>query len=234
MESYELSVDKLSSLFAPGRDLDVLLAGRTLYQEKAVYRSRVLGLQEGDLALSPSDPPLPAPVLGRAVEITVVDQTEGGARRYGYQTSVLDVLEDFPTQEGATKAMVVMFPRSDDVYPTSLRRARRYQVPQEGFLELALEGEPSLRLLDISVKGLRFLHPGPDPGWEVDHLLYPTLVIHGQPYALTGRMAGAKPVEGGLEYSMELGVLHLDAWTSLLVALHELEHGPEALKEEWH
>lgn len=79
-----------------------------------------------------------------------------------------------------------------------------------------------------------FLHPGPDPGWGVDQLIHPTLLIHGQPYPLTGRVAGAKPVEGGLEYSMELGVLHLDAWTSLLVALHELDHGPEGQKEEWH
>jgi hypothetical protein len=144
------------------------------------------------------------------------------------------VVSDYPGQEGATKAVVVMFPRAYDVYPTNLRRAKRFQVPSQGFLDLTLEGGEPVRLLDISVKGLRFLHPDPPVPWQVDALLRPTLIIHEQPYPITGRVAGVKPAEGGAEVSMELGVLHLDAWTSLLVALHELEHGPEGRKEGWH
>lgn len=225
----------VNDLFAAGRDLDILLAGRSSWQEKAVRRAKVLGLAEGDLALSPPEPALPHPLLGRAVEITVLDKRPGGRpRRYGYQTSVLDVVDDYPGGDGATRALVVMFPRADDVYPTNLRRAKRFAVPPGGFLGLALEGGERVRLLDISVKGLRFVHPDPRPPWRVDSLLRPTLVIHDQPYAITGRVAGIKPAQDGTEVSMELGVLHLDAWTSLLVALHELEHGPQARKEGWH
>jgi hypothetical protein len=235
MEVNDWNQEWLNGLFAPGRDLDILLAGRSTWQEKAVRRAKVLGLAEGDLALSSPEPALPQPVLGRAVEITVLDKRPGArSRRYGYQTSVLDVVSDYPGQTGSTKAVVVMFPRADDVYPTNLRRAKRFAVPSQGFLGLALEGGDPVRLLDISVKGLRFLHPEIRLPWQVDGLLRPTLIIHEQPYPITGRVAGIKPAASGTEVSMELGVLHLDAWTSLLVALHELEHGPEGRKEGWH
>lgn len=235
MEGNDWNQEWLGGLFAPGRELDILLAGRSTWQEKAVRRAKVLGLAEGDLALSAPEPPLPQPVLGRAVEITVLDRRVGGRpRRYGYQTSVLDVIDDFPGVGGDSRAVVVMFPRADDVYPTNLRRAKRFAVPSQGFLRMALENGEPVHLLDISVKGLRFLHPSSQPPCTVDGLLRPTLIIHEQPYAIAGRVAGVKPAEGGAEVSMELGVLHLDAWTSLLVALHELEHGPQSRKEGWH
>lgn len=234
MEADELTPDKLNRLFAPGRWLDVLLTGRTSFQEKAVRRARILGLQDGDLAMSLPEPPLPSPVLGRAVEITVVDSFGGKPRRYGYQTSVLDVVDDYPAPEGAARAVVVMFPRAGDIYPTSLRRSKRFPVPPDGFLVLAMEGEPRLRLLDISVKGLRFLHPDPNPRWDLEQEIRPLLLIDSLPYQLTGKVAGVNRVDEGLEYCMELGVLHLDAWTSLLVALHQLEHGPEGRKEGTH
>ncbi len=231
----DIDSEQLAMMFAPGRQVDVLLAGRVSHGERSVRQARILGQQEGDLAMSHPQPPLPAPVLGQPVEVTVVWEGGDKPQRYGFQTSVLDTLDDFPDPEGAGRAVVVMFPRSQDVYPTSLRQARRFAVPPDGFLTVRLEGAPPLTLRDISVKGMRLFWPGELPAHlDLDAQVQPILLIHEQPFQVPARVAGIQEQPGGREISLDLGILRLDVWTSLLVALHELEHGapPQDIIEE--
>jgi hypothetical protein len=50
-----------------------------------------------------------------------------------------------------------MFLHSDDVYSTSLRWAKRFAVSSQDFQRMALEDGEPVCLLDLSVKGWRFL-----------------------------------------------------------------------------
>lgn len=225
--SREIDPEKLSDLFSPGKQVDVLLGHRESQQERSVRRAMILGQQEGDLAMSPPEPPLPEPVLGRPMEVTIVAEGQGEPGRYGFQTMVLDMVADYPGEQGGGQAVVVMFPRPEDVYPTSLRQAKRYKVPTGGFLSASRADAPGLELLDISAKGLRLFWPGVLPGdLGPESEVRLALNIHDEQYQVVGRVAGISPRQDGQEISLDLGVLPLDLWTSLLVSLHELEHGP--------
>lgn len=227
MENDDMNPDRLSRLFSPGRQVDVLVGDRESFQDKAVRHAHILGQQEGDLAMSQPDPPLPEPLLGQLVEVTVVSDDQDGPSRFGFQATVLDTLDDFPGPGRGSHAVVVMFPRPEDIYPTSLRQAKRYKVPSGGFLSAWREDAPGLELLDVSAKGLRLFWPGSLPdGVGQDSTIKVTLHIHDEQYQVTGRVVVISPREGGQDLSLDLGVLPLDLWTSLLVSLHELEHGP--------
>lgn len=215
---------RLKAVFAPGRSLQVLLDGRRTWQRNAVRHAQLLAVMDDEMALSLPEPPLPPPLLGQDVEISaLLDEAPGQRRRYAYPCTILDVLPDFAGPRGPQPALVVMFPREDDLYPTSLRKIRRLAVPPEAPLQLWL-GDQRLNLLDISQKGLRFsdgerlaaLSPGDE--------LQLKLVVHDEPQKLHGRVASVHLGSWGWEVSLELGILPLDSWTSLLEALQELEH----------
>lgn len=225
LSSQPWTSDRLKKIFAPGRGLKVLLEGRRAWQRQAVRHAVVLAAEGDEMTLSLPEPPLPPPLLGQALEITVLDgQAPGPARRFAYASSILDELPSFPSPQGTRPAMVVMFPRPQDMYPTSLRKARRYAVPPQSPLQLWLEDQ-RLNLLDISQKGLRFgngetladLRPGDEMKLK--------LVIHDEPQKVNGRVAAVNPGPRGREISLELGILPLDAWTSLVEVLNELEQG---------
>jgi hypothetical protein len=204
--------------------LQVLLAGRRTWERSAVRHARILEVTEDEMVLSLPQPPLPLPLLGQELEISVLLDEAGGPRgRYAFPCSILDVLPPDAATEGAQPAMVVVFPRERDTYPTSLRQARRFTVTPESSLQLWL-GDQRLKLLDISQKGLRFsdgeLLAGCRPGDD----LRLRLVVHDEPQKLHGRVAAVNHGERGWEVSLELGILPLDAWTSLMGALQELEH----------
>lgn len=219
-----LTQDDVARLLAPGRALDLLLEGRGTWQRQAVRQSSVLERDGGELVILTPSPPLPSPLLGLGVEVTALDDGERGERRrYAYRTNILDVLDDHPNAPGAAEALVVIYPSPRDVYATSLRKAKRFPVPPDAPLGLSVAGQP-MRLLDISLKGMRFsdlgrldrCHPG--DGLEL------LLAIHDQPQKAKGRVAAVNRAAAGQEISLELGIMPLDVWTSLSEALLELEH----------
>jgi hypothetical protein len=219
-----LTREEVSSLLAPGRPLDLLLEGRGSWRQQAVCRSRVLERDGDELIIRTPQPPLPSPLLGLGVEVTALGETgQGQIRRFAYRSSILDVLEDHPGAVEPDSALVVIYPSPRDIYATNLRKARRYQVPPEAPLGLTVSGQ-AMRLLDISLKGLRFSDQGllapcrPGDGIEM------VLSIHDQAQRAKGRVAGVDAAEGRQEVSVELGIMPLDVWTSLSEALLELEH----------
>lgn len=217
--------DRVAREFAPGRGLDLLLAEPNPWERKAVRQCRVLGQAQGDLALTPPLPPLPEPLLGQAVEITTLCDLEAGRkRRYAYRTSVLDVLEDYLGEAGPVPAVVVMFPRPGDIYATTLRKAKRFLPPPGGPLVLRGDGY-DLTLLDISVKGLRMRSGADAPAFQPGQRVMLTLVVRDTPHQVRGRVMAVLPAPGGQEVSLELGIMPLDVWTSLLETLQELERG---------
>jgi hypothetical protein len=216
--------ERLKALFAPGRQVQVLLAGRRVWQRNAVRHAAILEVMEDEIILSQPRPPLPPPWLGQPVEISVLlDDGPGQQLRYAYTCSILDVLPAYPGPQGPQPAVVVMYPREEDIYPTSLRKARRLAVPPGAPLQLWLAGQ-SLKLLDISQKGLRFSGGEQLSGYRPGDDLRIKLMVHDEPQKMHGRVAAVNRAAEGWEVSMELGILPLDAWTSLLEALQELEH----------
>lgn len=232
MSSQHWTSHRLKEVFAPGRGLKVLLDGRRAWQQQAVRHAVILAAEGDEMTLSQPEPPLPPPLLGQALEITVLDTQEPGpARRFAYASSILDELPSFASAQGTRPAVVVMFPRPEDMYPTSLRRARRFAVSPQTPLQLWLE-DRRLNLLDISQKGLRFSNgetlAGCRPGDEIKL----NLMIHDEPQKVHGRVAAVTPGPRGREISLELGILPLDAWTSLVEVLNELGQGAANQKDK--
>ncbi|MFH1033071.1 MAG: PilZ domain-containing protein [Pseudomonadota bacterium] len=222
------SSQRLREVFTPGRQVQVLLAGRRAWQHSAVRHASVLEALEDELILSQPQPALPPPWLGQALEITVLlRQAPGGQSRHAYQSSILDVLPVFDGPQGPGPAVVVMYPREEDLYPTSLRKARRLAVPSQAPLQLWL-ADQRLKLLDISQKGLRFSGGEFLSGYQPGQEMRLRLVVHDEPQRVHGRVAAINRVSAGREVSLELGILPLDAWTSLLEALQELEHAAQS------
>lgn len=203
--------------------MQVLLAGRRTWERSAVRHARILAVMDDEMVLSQPEPPLPLPLLGQDLEISVLmEETGGPRRRIAFPCSILDVLPPDAATAGAQPALVVMFPREQDIYPTSLRKARRYAVTPEAPLQLWLEDQ-RLNLLDISQKGLRFSNGEMLAGYRPGDDLRLRLVVHDEPQKVRGRVTAVNHGERGWEVSLELGILPLDAWTSLLEALQELE-----------
>jgi hypothetical protein len=221
MRDLEWTSQKLAQVFAPGREVLVLLPGRETFRRRALRQSLILGLHQEDLALTPPEPPLPAPLLGQALEVTVLAPEGKRHQRYAYRTNVLDVLDDFPAAPRG-EAVVVMYPRQEDVYATSLRKARRYRVtPEAPARLLGPAGEAAL--LDISIKGLRCVWPGQPEDLAVGDPIQLTLVIHDEAFKINGRVAGLATLADRCELSVELGILALDAWASLQELIAKLE-----------
>lgn len=222
MHGVDWTSEQLAKAFAPGREVLILLPGRESYRRRASRQAVVLGLHQGDLALSQPEPPLPEPLLGLPLEITILVPVGNRHQRYAYRSPVLDVLDNYPPGPQG-RAVVVMFPRRDDIYPTSLRKARRYQVAPVSSARLLGPGGEPLSLLDISVKGLRYLRDGQGEGPVVgDHVQF-TLEIHDEGFAVHGRVASINNMADQREISVELGILPLDAWASLQELIAELE-----------
>jgi len=217
--------ESLQEIFAPGRGLKVLLEGRHAWQRHAVRHAVILAVGDGEMTLSQPEPALPPPLLGLALEITALGgEARGHRQRYAYVSSILDALPAYPATQGPMPAVVVMYPRPEDIYPTNLRKVRRYPVAPDTPLQLWLE-DRRLNLLDISHKGLRFSNGEDLAGCRPGDEMKLSLVIHDEPQKVHGRVAAVTPGPQGREISLELGILPLDAWTSLLEALQELEHG---------
>ncbi|MCA1905040.1 MAG: PilZ domain-containing protein, partial [Desulfarculus sp.] len=79
------------------------------------------------------------------------------------------------------------------------------------------------QLIDLSVKGLRCIWspdaPTPNPGEALELVL----VIHDENFRVKGRVAGVRRDGERREVAMELGILPLDAWTSLQELIQTLE-----------
>ena len=214
--------ERLEEVFSPGRRVDLLLSGQDRAPRQAVRQSRVLGRNQDDLALSQPQPGLSRPSLGQPLEVTVLVEDQGAPQRYGYRTSVLDLLDDFPDQVDPPPTLVVMFPRCEDIYATNLRRARRYRVgPQVPVALLCREVEA--QVLDLSIKGLRFDWRGPGPSLAEGDLLELVLIIHDEKFRVKGRVARVFTPDDHTEVSVNLGILPLDAWTSLQELIQTLE-----------
>lgn len=222
MHGVNWNSDQVAEAFAPGRELLVLLPGRASFHRRAMRQAVVLGLQQGDLAISMPKPALPEPLLGQALEITTLAPEGGRHQRFAYRTAVLDVLDDYPPAPDG-RALAVMYPRGQDIYATSLRRARRYRVPAAAPARLFSADGLALVLVDISIKGLRCLWDGQEAPPGVDAVVPVTLEIHDEAFNISGRVAGVKPAERGREVSLELGILPLDAWASLQELIATLE-----------
>ena len=124
MQDVEWTTQRLAEAFATGREILVLLPGRETFRRRALRQAMILGLHQEDLAITPPEPPLPEPLLGQALELTILAPEGKRHQRYAYRSSVLDVLTDYGAAP-AGRAVVVMYPRREDVYATSLRKARR-------------------------------------------------------------------------------------------------------------
>ncbi|MFH1061233.1 MAG: PilZ domain-containing protein [Pseudomonadota bacterium] len=222
MHGVDWTSAQLAEAFAPGRELLVLLPGRESFRRRALRQAVVLGLQQGDLAITPPEPALPEPLLGQALEITTLVPEGNRHQRYAYRTCVLDVLDDHPPAPGG-RALVVMFPRGMDIYATSLRRARRYRVPADATVRLFSPAGAALALVDISIKGLRCVWEGPADPPPVDAVVQTTLEIHDETFQVHGRVTGIQQGPQRCEVSLELGILPLDAWASLQELIATLE-----------
>ncbi len=214
--------ERLERVFSPGRRLDLLVADRERALRQGLRQTQILGRSQDDLALDQPRPNQPALVLGQALEVTVLVDDQGVPQRYAYRTNVLDLLDDFPSPDGPRPALVVMFPRCEDIYATNLRRARRYRVSPQAPVTL-LWDQAQAQLIDLSVKGLRYAWSQGDPILTPGESLDLVLMIHDEKFRVKGRVAGVYKNKEKTEVAVELGILSLDAWTSLQELIQTLE-----------
>jgi hypothetical protein len=188
----------------------------------------VLGTQEDDLVLSYPKPPLESPLLGQPLEITFLCREEAGPRRYGYYSLVLDTLDDFPGPQGLNTAMVVLYPRQQDLISTNLRQAKRYRIGPQSELTVFVDGISNIEILDISLKGLRFRHNQEEWNYSLDERIQLYLNLYDRTYAVSGRVVRTALTMGGQEVSVALDTLRLDLWSELLQLVQDLHDEQEA------
>ena len=213
----------LAQFLSPGRPLELLPKWHGAPMRAKVLQSSILGRHEGDLVLSLPKPSLPKPVLGRPMEVTFLSRDKFGLRRYGYYSMVLDTLEDFTSQGEARPGVVVLFPRKRDIFPISLRQTRRFSIAPGGSLDLEVKGLDDVRLLDISIRGIRFSHKPTKGGPRRRDQLELTLMVNQKAHGLIGKVVGIRQQKNIPEVSMELGDLALSVRAALIQALRELE-----------
>lgn len=206
----------------PGSAVDVIPERENTFLPLHPRRCKVLGVEDGDLVISFPDPPLPSPVLGKAVSVSFVLDGEKGPQRLGFFSLVLDVVNQKAEEQGQPAALVVVYPGERDLGPMELRRLKRHPVPPNGNLKLHLEELDSVRLMDISRQGLRFAitkNKNLAPGQK----LAMNLCIKDRDYLIHGQVLQVRPGDHNFQVSVLLETLSLDVWTGLEQALLEIK-----------
>lgn len=148
----------------PGRQVELLLVTDAWGNESDVRLSRLHDLdQQERLLLAQTFPPLGHHHVGQMLEITFllrVDDVPGGRRlRVGYKSPLKAVHNDYLVRPGLRgDVLVVDGPQALSKF--TLRR--HYRLPGELAQDLEVFLMPwrvQVRLLDISVGGVRFSHP---------------------------------------------------------------------------
>lgn len=220
-----LTSKRLHLILIPGLSVDIYLIGRLAWQNISVRRTVVLSVSQGELILRSPEPPLPNLRLSQFLEISFLcEEASQPLQRYAFNASILKVLTDFPSPEGPVMAVAVAYPYPEDIYASTLRRDRRFPVPTDSPLHLLLEGR-RINLLDLSLKGLRFRIGKDLAAWKPGDNVELDLVVGNKSKRIHGRVAAVNMRPEGREISMEVGVLTLDVWTTLLETLQKLEQG---------
>jgi hypothetical protein len=219
----------LDSYFSAGKQVDVLPRRSEVLEAKQVRQARVLGMQNGDLVLSLPDPPLPSPLLGQALEITFLVEPEQNAQRYGYYTLILDTLDNYPIKGQTGDGVVVLFPTEKDLVRSNLRTEKRFKVNSRRHLGLKIPGLNKIKLLDISLCGLRFSFPGTKPLVAKGQKLSLQLAIQNEAHHLHGGVVETVQNDKETQVRMELDALPLDLWSHMLQILHDLEKSGKAV-----
>lgn len=219
------SSKQVNKVLTPERPLEILLVGSLAWHNITVRHTVVLSTSPGQLILRSPEPPLPNLSPGQFLEIAFLCKDElQSIQRYAFNANILNILNDFPAMTGPVEAVVVVYPNPEDIYPSTLRRERRYTIAPGSPLHLWLEGR-RLNLLDLSLKGLRFKIAGDLALWKPGDNVAIDLIIDNQSKRINGRVADVYMRPEGMEVSLEIGVLPMDVWTTILETLQKLERG---------
>jgi len=176
------------ALLTTGTQVFLVLHKDPLRERIDVRVSSVLQLEGDVLFVAQTEPPVRHDQGGQQVEVALLVRSDDEARRpLGYVARLLDVREDYPSDEGQGQALALSAPNTGDFFETSLRMHYRVPVEEDMGVSIRLEGFEDPELLDFSAGGARVrIAAGPEgllPDIDLGQAIPFRLLFLGSGYA---------------------------------------------------
>jgi hypothetical protein len=208
--------------FAVGRGVEVVRKQSGQPVPAHGHLVPVLLLDDDEMLLGwPSDKS-PTPHLGAMVEVSILRQEPEGNKRYGYLTSVIDIL-DGPEWKGGMVGLMVMPPRARDLEPVELHNGDRYHLTDSRALSFFVPGLGSVVPLDLSLHSLSFRYPQNGRTLKMGQAVALDLLIHDTSYQVSGKVVHLAQNDEWQEVSVKLHTLPLDVRAALVDTQCRLE-----------
>ncbi|MBW1711909.1 MAG: PilZ domain-containing protein [Deltaproteobacteria bacterium] len=155
---------KLRLALAPQSQVSLIIS-LDLAKEEADVRSTVIYDWDGDdkLILAQTLPPITRSMKGREIEatFTVLDVKTNARRRFGYPTTIIDVLAAYELRPNVVERAVVIGYPQGQVKESSVRLHHRVRPASAHRISVSLLGHPGLyHLIDLSLGGLLISYDG--------------------------------------------------------------------------
>jgi hypothetical protein len=122
-----------------------------------VRASSIYDITGNTLTIAQTDPPAGSSLINKSVMITYVKDDVHKHVRYGFPARLAEVIDYNLTSGEKVKALRVE--REGDTRPYSIRMFHRIEPSAESGLRLFI-GSMEMKILDISLGGVRFCHDG--------------------------------------------------------------------------
>ncbi|MBF0529330.1 MAG: PilZ domain-containing protein [Deltaproteobacteria bacterium] len=155
-------------------DLIVVL---DLIKDRIDVRSTIVYEIENDkMILSQSDPPILKSFAGNPVQATfLVKMADGTTRRWGYETTILDVVADYRLRKDDPISQPAIFigPPGDEFTESNTRLDYRIRInPRDGIVAKIRGAMGRVTVIDLSVGGMMVSFPGVVEVTEGERLWY--------------------------------------------------------------
>lgn len=214
--------NEATEAFTVGRLVQVVSRGRGASEPEVAQEAPILMVEDDELLLGWPAGQTPLPALGTSLEISLLRQEPEGNRRYGYQTTVIDIL-DGPEWRDGMVGLMAMLPRARDLEPVNMHNGDRYRLADRRALGFYVSGLGSVVPMDLSLHRLRFRYPLNGNTLSMGQALDLDLMIHETSYQVSGQVVDVSEKGEWEEVSVKLQTLPLDVRAALADMLHRME-----------
>jgi hypothetical protein len=184
-----------SNTLKPGTGVNIIVAIDMLEEIADVRGATVYDIQGEHVMLSQTNPPFTKRYIEKDISVTYTTGTKDDLSRFGFEGSVVEILQDYPLYSSHVVPAILVKKRSN-ISQYNLRMQYRVKPRlQDSSLTISMENE-KMNILDISIGGALLCHKSP-AGKII-------LSIHGKQFHIDANVLSSYvPSEAGRDTNFE-------------------------------
>jgi hypothetical protein len=139
-----------------GQSIRIVLNIDHIKEMTDVRSSSIFDIVENRLIIAQTYPPILKSKMGKAVVVTYLARREESHLRYGFDATIIELLNEYTLSAGNTTRAAVLLRKSNPV-EYNLRSFFRLGPPDNNGLDMVVYGKP-VSILNISIGGAKISH----------------------------------------------------------------------------